>query len=107
MQIQLIWWNDTKSKPTASWQIVYGSTIIKPSGATGKAAFGPIPFNKSAELVIYPDGPKGKKIVAPFTVTADMQPNSEQDAIHVEVSDSGVRVLGNPMHNVDQTYPRY
>lgn len=108
MKVKVLWWNDTSAKAPKNWEIVYGSSVIKPSGGSkGSGSVGPAAYGKAGELVIYPDGPTGKKIVVPFAVTADMQPDSEADAIHVSVSDSSVRVLGNPVFNVDQTYPRF
>ena len=106
--VRIIFWNDTTAKARTSAVVVFGTSSFKPntSAKFSRGIIGPAPFKKKLELAVYPNGLGGKKIVVPFTVTPDMLPNSEQDAIHVAVSDSSVRVLGNAVFNFDQTFAR-
>ena len=109
MNVRIIFWNDTtaKARPTGC-EIVSGTSSYKPNTAVkfSRGSIGLAPFRKKLELTVYPTGRSGKKFVVPFTVTPDMLPNSEQDAIHVAVSDSSVRVLGNAVFNFDQIFAR-
>lgn len=109
MNVRILWWNDTTSKKADGFEIVFGSKSVKPdtSKSSGTASLGPIPVGKEAVLVVYPDGRDGKRFEIPITLTADMEPDSDIDGIHVEVSDTSVRVLGNAVDNFDRSFPRF
>lgn len=109
LTVRVLWWNDAKAKPADGFEIVYDSKSIKPdtSKASGTGSIGPVPFGKDVVLVVYPDGRDGKRFEVPFKVSKTMAPNSDVDAIHVEVSDDKVRVLGNAVDNFDQSYARF
>ena len=88
-------------------EIVFGDSVYKPaSGKSDVGSIGPAAVGRTLTLTVYPDGRAGKAIKATFEVTADMLSNSDVDAIHVEVSDAQVRVLGNPIPNFIQAYAR-
>jgi hypothetical protein len=109
IRIRVIWWNDTVNKKPTGCEIRLGSSAFSPDISQKKdvGAVGPAVIDKPLGLVIYPDGRSGKKVVVPIQLTADMQPDSERDAIHVAVSDTEVRVLGSPVDNFDRTFPRF
>lgn len=109
IRVRVTWWNDTVNKKPTGCEIVLGSSAFKPDISQKKVvgAVGPAETDKPLELVVYPDGRSGKKVVVPIQLTRDMQPESEQDAIHVAVSDTEVRVLGSPVDNFDRTFPRF
>lgn len=109
MPVTVIFWNDTSSKKLARTEIVIGAATFLPStsAASSRKNLGPFVYGKKMDLIVYPDGRSGKKIVVPMMLDRQMIPKSEQDAIHVAISDKTVRVLGNAILNVDQSYPRY
>ena len=109
MTVKILFWNDTNSKDLRGTQVRIGSAVFKPdtSVTQTRGSLGPIEYDKPIELVVYPDGPTGKKILVPVTVTRQMVPNSEQDGIQVAISDGTVRVLGNPVVDVDRSQPRF
>lgn len=105
--IRINWWNDTQANPVDDPAIVFAGTTVRPKpGKSSVLSIGPCPVGKKLQLVVYPDGPSGQKMVATFLVTSAMVANSDQDAIHVEVRDNRVRVLGSPIPNFDQTFER-
>lgn len=107
--VKILWWNDTKTKAPNGCEIVYGSSSFKPVATKDAASgsIGPVPYRKSVQLVIYPDGRSGKKILVPFVVDSGMNANSDRDAIHVQISDAEVRVLGNAVDGFDKTFDRF
>ena len=109
MKVLVIFWNDASSKRLTSPEVVVGTSSFKPdSGAkTSRGTVGPLAYGKKIDLIIYPDGRGGKKIVVPVVVSNQMVAKSELDAIHVAISDGTVRVLGNAVINLDQSYPRF
>lgn len=109
MKVLIMFWNDTDSKPLKSTEIVLGASTYKPAtgGKTDQGTLGLAPYDESVMITVYPDGRSGKKIEVPIVVTKGMIANSEQDAIHVAVSDGSVRVLGNAVSNIDQVLPRF
>jgi len=65
------------------------------------------PPGQSAYLYISPDGPEGKEIVVPITMTADMCPQGcWRDQIVISISDDSVKVVGNPIRNRGVTFSR-
>jgi len=109
MKVRLVFWNDTSSKPLKGTEIVAGASSFKPrtTSKNVRGATAALPYGKVVQLVVYPDGRSGKKIIVPVMVSKDMLPNSDQDAIHIAISDGSVRILGNPVNSVDQTVPRF
>ncbi len=105
--VRILWWNDTVNKPPKSPEIVFAGKSYKPaSGKSDIGSIGPAAIERDLEFTIYPQGRAGKAFVATFRVTADMMSNSDVDAIHIEISDGQVRVLGNPIPNFIQAFPR-
>ncbi len=105
--IRINWWNDTRAKPPKNPVVEFAGKMVKPkAGKSDVLRIGPCPVGKDLKLVVMPDGPGGKRLVATFRVTRSMIADSEQDAIHVEVRDDSVRVLGNPVLNFEQTLAR-
>ncbi len=108
--IKILWWNDTASNAPKGCEIVFAGKSFKPDYTAKKdsGSIGPCPVGKVLKLEVYPDGrgAGAKPIVVDFTVTKDMEPNSDVDAIHVEISDTRVKVLGNAVRNFQQSYAR-
>lgn len=105
--IRIKWWNDTQAVPPKNPVIEFGGKRVRPkAGKSDTLAIGPCPVGRDLTFAIYPDGTAGKRIVATFRVEARMIADSEQDAIHVEVRDDRVRVLGNPIPNFERTFER-
>lgn len=109
MPVMVIFWNDTSSKKLTRAEVVIGASSFKPSvsAKSSRKNLGPFAYGKKIDVIVYPDGRGGKEIVVPMMLDRQMIPKSEQDAIHVAISDKTVRVLGNAILNVDQSYPRY
>lgn len=112
LTIKIMWWNDTVNRAPKNAEIVFAGRSYKPAaGKSDQGSIGPCPIGKQLELVVYPDGRgtaahPGTKLIAKFTVNAQMVANSETDAIHVELKDTGLRVLGNPVNNFVQSFSR-
>lgn len=105
--IRILWWNDTVDKPVSSPEIVFGGKSYRPkAGKSDVGAIGPAKPGDQLTLSVYPDGRSGKSVSVRFEVTNEMLSNSDIDAIHVEVSDAQVRVLGNPIPNFVQAFSR-
>lgn len=109
MKVRVLWWNDTEATPADGFEIVCGTSSVKPGTGTksGTGTVGPLTVGTKLLLVVYPDGRSGTRIAVPFTLTKIMEPDSDVDAIHVEVSDTSVRVLGNAVEGFDRTFPRF
>jgi hypothetical protein len=108
IKIKILWWNDTQSKPIKGLEIVYGSSVVKPTAKkSGSGTIGPVPLDKAQTLRIYPTGRSaGSPLIFRFRVSDVMEPNSETDAIHVEIRDEQIRVLGNPVDGFSQAAAR-
>lgn len=110
MTVRILYWNDTESKPAASLIVSIGDAKWSPADKDAKSAVGSLaglPFNQSLKIVVMPDGVGGKRIEVPVKFTTDMIANTAGDAIHVEVKDGTVRVLGTPVDNFDVTLDRF
>ncbi len=109
MSVLIIFWNDANSKELSRAEVVIGANSFKPSSSAKnpRKSLGPFAYGKKIDVIVYPDGRSGKEIIVPMMLNRQMISASEQDAIHVAISDKTVRVLGNAILNVDQSYPRY
>lgn len=110
MSLRILLWNDTSAKPVKSLSVAVGATTWSPADASVKSAVGSLAglaFDTKLTLVVMPDGASGKRIEVPITFTPDMISNSEGDAVHVEIKDATVRVLGTPVDNFDVTQDRF
>lgn len=107
-RVRIMWWNDTENTPLTGALVSIGTSSWSPneSAASDVGALS-VAVGKSSILLVYPDGPGGARIEVPILFQKMMKDDSEQDAIIVEVSDKFVRVLGNPVDNVDQTFDRF
>lgn len=109
MTVRVRFWNDTIAKRPNGIRILVGTATYSPD-ASAKSTTGSLRdlrVSVPLELVVLPDGPGGKRITVPFTLTPQMLADSDQDAIHIEVTDTTVRVLGNAVQNFDVTLPRF
>ncbi len=107
-RVRVMWWNDAEDVPVEGFLISIGASSWSPDETadsdTGALS---VTVDKPSVVVIYPDGPGGSRIEVPILFEKMMKDDSEQDAIIVEVSDARIRVLGNPVENVDQTFDRF
>jgi len=109
MSLMILLWNDTQSKAPGDLEVAVGavkwvpadSSLANQSGSLKGLAVG-----QKLQLEVYPDGRSGKKILVPILLTKDMRSGSEADAVHVEVKDGTVRVLGTPVENFDVSVER-
>ncbi|MHB9004044.1 MAG: hypothetical protein ACYC6C_08255 [Coriobacteriia bacterium] len=109
MTARILYWNDTENRP-ASVVVSIGEAKWSPADSEARSAegkLGELPFDKALKIVVMSDGPAGKRIEVPVRFTADMIADSTGDAIHVEVKDGTVRVLGTPVDNFDVTFDRF
>lgn len=109
MTVKILWWNDTQARKPVGTVISIGDARWKPdvTALQDSGTLSGLPFGKQLTLVVFPDGPLGKKISVPVMFDEKtMKPNSDQDAIHVEIRDNAVKVLGNPVSNFEVVTPR-
>ncbi len=110
MDLRVLLWNDTDTKAPDGLEVAIGSIKWTPADPTLKSQageLGAVAIGKVLDLEVYPDGRQGKKITVKIKLTADMRSGSEADAVHVEVRDSQVRVLGTPVENFDVSVERF
>lgn len=110
MTLRILYWNDTSAKPAKGLRVAVGDVVWSPADAGVESAVGSLaglPFDTKLTLVVMPDGTDGTKLEVPIILTADMISNSEGDAVHVEIKDATVRVLGTPVDNFDVTQDRF
>lgn len=110
MTVRILYWNDTESKPASALVVSIGDVKWSPADKEAESAVGSLaglPFNQSLKIVVMPDGVGGKRIEVPVKFTTDMIADTAGDAIHVEVKDGTVRVLGTPVDNFDVTLDRF
>jgi len=109
MTLMILFWNDTQAKDPKGFEVAVGTAKWVPSDPAVAKLTGEIKglvIGKKLQLEVYPDGRSGKKILVPIELTKDMRSGSEADAVHVEVKDDTVRVLGTPVENFDVTVER-
>jgi hypothetical protein len=110
LTVRIKWWNDTVAAPPVGIEVVLGDVNWKPSNVSAEAATGRLssaPLGSELFLDVYPDGRDGKRVRVPVELLAAMLPDSEEDAIHVAVSDDTVRVIGTPVLDFDVSTPRF
>lgn len=110
MTVRIKWWNDTVSTPPEAFQVILSQKTWSPSDMSADSETGRltgIPVGSRIVLHIYPDGPDGTRIAVPVELIPAMLPDSEEDAIHVAVSDREVRVVGTPVLDFDVIAPRF
>lgn len=110
VSIMILFWNDTEQKAPKGLEVAVGDVVWKLADPTAESATGELKglvVGKKYELEVYPDGRNGNRILVPFEFAADMRSGSEADAIHVEVRDEQVRVLGTPVDNFDVSVDRF
>lgn len=103
--VRVIYWNDTVSKPRSDLVLGVGKSPLWKPGSVKKTskAFGPMPFGGGI-MYVYPSGPSGPKYSVELLFANTMMPDSEQDAVHVQVRDGSFRVLGNPVLNFERQF---
>ncbi|MBU4556073.1 MAG: hypothetical protein KJ747_04300 [Actinobacteria bacterium] len=109
MTLRILLWNDTEGKAPKNLEVAVGAikwipadpTVPNQSGDLAGLAVG-----KDLQLEVYPDGRTGKKLLVTIRLTPEMRSGSDADAVHVEVRDDQVRVLGTPVDNFDVTAKR-
>lgn len=109
MTLRILLWNDTESKAPKNLEVAVGSITWTPADPTVPNQSGDlagVAVGKDLQLEVYPDGRTGKKIVVTIRLTPEMRSGSDADAVHVEVRDDQVRVLGTPVDNFDVTAKR-
>lgn len=109
MTLRILWWNDTEKVAPIGFEVAVGTVTWSPADAKAESGVGSLSgleYGRELSLVVYPDGPSGTRVTVPILLTDDMVSNSDSDAVHVEVRDDTVRVLGTPVKNFDVTYDR-
>lgn len=107
-RVRVVFWNDSAQVKPAGAVIALGDIAFHPDAdkPTDSVTLRALPRNVIFNLVVEPDGARGKKIVTPVRFTSRMSTGSMRDAINVEVTDSEIRVVGNPLVKYDVTVPR-
>jgi len=109
MSLMILLWNDTQSKAPGDLEVAVGAVKWVPADsslANQTGSLKGLAVGQKLQLEVYPDGRSGKKILVPILLTKDMRSGSEADAVHVEVKDGTVRVLGTPVENFDVSVER-
>ncbi len=108
MRVRVIFWNETQKRPATGFAIKLGNVTWSPDSNEKKQTrtFGPLPIDETLVLGLYPQGTKAARLVAELKLYRDMLPDSEQDAIHVDVRDDKIRVLGTPVENFEREFDR-
>lgn len=109
MSLMILLWNDTQSKAPEGIEVAVGAAKWAPADsslANQTGVLKGIAVGQKLQLEVYPDGRSGKKILVPILLTKEMRSGSEADAVHVEVKDGTVRVLGTPVENFDVSVER-
>jgi hypothetical protein len=109
MDVVVLFWNDTvDAAPEGAVVSLAGESYAPDTGGdSDEGKLEGLAFDTELELVIEPDGPGGARFVVPVTFTSVMESGSERDAIHVEISDAQVRVIGNAVENFDHRFDRF
>ncbi len=109
MDVRIMFWNDTAADSPAGCEVTIAGSSWAPNVGkdSDQGTIAGLAYGEPLPLDVYPDGPDGEKVTVYVAFDADMISGSEQDAIHVEVSDEKVRVLGNPVENFDMSFDRF
>lgn len=108
-KLRVFWWNDTKARPAHSFELGWGSNGSWKADGTKSSQvteIGPFPTGVRFELGVFPSGTSGDGWAAPLYISPQMISASDQDALHVEITDDGMKVLGNPVQNFEVDFPR-
>lgn len=106
--VKVIFYNDTDKEPVSSVTIsVADSSWMPDTGKDTVSGTIRMPLDAKTTLVVLPDGEQGRRIEVPVSFSSAMRADSERDAIIIEIDDAQVRVLGNPVTNVDDTFDRF
>ena len=108
MTVRVMFWNDTSSNSAKGCEIIIEGNSWAPDAdsASDSGAIDGLAYDKVLDLVVLPNGLGGDRFEVPVKFTSVMDPGSERDAIHVEVSDGEVRVIGNAVENFDVRFER-
>ena len=108
MAVRVMFWNDTGSNSPKGCEIIIDGETWTPDAdsASDSDTMGGLAYDEVLELVVLPNGPGGDRFEVPVEFTSVMDPGSDRDAIHVEISDGQVRVIGNAVENFDVTFER-
>ncbi|MDP2233033.1 MAG: hypothetical protein Q8K89_05310 [Actinomycetota bacterium] len=109
MTLRILLWNDTEGKAPKNLEVAVGAVKWIPADPTVPNQSGDLAglaVGKDLQLEVYPDGRTGKKLLVTIRLTPEMRSGSDADAVHVEVRDDSVRVLGTPVDNFDVTAKR-
>jgi hypothetical protein len=109
MDVVILFWNDTAdAAPEGAVVSLAGESYAPDTGGeSDSGTLEGLAYDTELELVIEPDGPGGARFAVPVMFTSVMEPGSERDAIHVEISDAQVRVIGNAVENFDHRFDRF
>lgn len=109
MTVRIILWNDTEARALRDTKVTIGSATWTPARSAEASETGRltrVPVGRELVLSVAPDGAGGKNIEVPVMLTPNMRGNSEEDAIHVAISDAKVRVVGTPVVDFDVSLDR-
>ena len=108
MDVKIMFWNDTDSNDTDGCIVSIGDSSWEPdtSGDSDTGTIAGLGYDEPLAMVVRPSGAGGPEFTVDVTFTSIMEPGSEQDAIHVEISDARVRIIGNAVDNFDVVFDR-
>ena len=108
MTVRIMFWNDTNSNSAKGCEVIIDGNAWVPDtdSASDAGAIDGLAYDNTLDLVVLPNGSGGDRFEVPVKFTSVMDPGSERDAIHVEVSDGEVRVIGNAVENFDVRFER-
>lgn len=106
--LKVFWWNDTERRrpeqTIVSW--TGGTWRPNPDKKSEVTTIGPFPVGQTLKLTVYPDGTDGTARVVTFVVRKTLISASARDAIHIELRDEALRVLGNAVANFEHDFVR-
>ena len=108
--LRVMWWNDTVSRAPEGFRIELAGGFWEPSEHGSEHEVGRVegvPAAGAVDLVVFPDGEEGARIVVPVQLDGAMVSDSEEDAIHIEVTDEQVRIVGTPLLDFDVVESRF
>ena len=109
MTVRIILWDDTDARALRDTAVSIGSASWTPERSSEASQTGRltrVPVGQELILTVAPDGASGRSLEVPVLLNANMRGNSEEDAIHVAISDGQVRVVGTPVVDFDVSLDR-